>query len=305
VPYCPTVPHEKSNAKPISVFCVLFAKQRLRRRGFWKDHAPTATDHEFPNLQIMEKNMTDQSLGRPGRGNPQAPPGQTVVPQRSPAVAAFLDQLKAKAPARPEGGRGRLIFALDGTASREPTWDSACKIQGEMFEATAALGGLDLQLVYYRGFDECKASRWLSSAADLHRVMRSVSCVGGETQIERVLTHTIRETGTRKVSAVVFVGDAMEEKVDRLCRLAGELGALGVPIFVFQEGDLPDAEVAFRQMATLSKGAYCRFDLGAIGRLKGLLAAVAVYATGGRDALLAYGQKKGGEALRLTSQLRR
>ena len=46
------------------------------------------------------------------------------------------------------GGRGRLIFALDATASREPTWDRACRIQGEMFEATAALGGLDIQLVF-------------------------------------------------------------------------------------------------------------------------------------------------------------
>ncbi|HEV7994737.1 MAG TPA: VWA domain-containing protein, partial [Stellaceae bacterium] len=65
-------------------------------------------------------------------------------------VADFLDQLK-RMPARPGGGRGRLIFALDATASREPTWDRACRIQGEMFEATAALGGLEIQLVFYRG----------------------------------------------------------------------------------------------------------------------------------------------------------
>jgi hypothetical protein len=217
-------------------------------------------------------------------------------------VAEFLDRLKT---ARTGGGRGRLIFALDATASREPTWDQACRIQGEMFEATAALGGLDLQLVFYRGYNECKASRWLCTAADLHRVMRSVSCVGGETQIERVLTHAMRETGTRKVNALVFVGDAIEEKLDRLCRLAGELGTLGVPVFLFHEGSDPDAEAAFRQMATLSKGAYCSFSLDSIGRLRELLAAVAVYATGGRDALLEYGEKKGGEVLRLTAQLQR
>jgi hypothetical protein len=119
-----------------------------------------------------------------------------------------------------------------------------------------------------------------------------------------VPNHAIRETGARKVNALVFVGDAMEEKVDCLCRLAGELGALGVPIFIFQEGLAPDAEAAFQQMATLSKGAYCRFDLAGIDRLKELLAAVAVYASGGHQALLAYGRKKGGEVLRLTSQLR-
>jgi hypothetical protein len=219
-------------------------------------------------------------------------------------VAEFLDRLKAKVPASTGGGRGRLIFALDATASREPTWDQACRVQAKMFEATAAIGGLDLQLAYFNGYDTCQASRWLSTAADLHRVMRSVSCVGGVTQIERVLTHTIRETGRAKVNAIVFVGDAMEEKVDRLCRHAGELGSRGVPMFIFQEGLDPDAEAAFRQMATLSKGAYCSFSLAGIDRLKELLAAVAVYATGGHQALLAYGAKKGGEVLRLTSQLR-
>ena len=106
-------------------------------------------------------------------------------------IAAFVAKARAMSP---QGGRGRLIFALDATASREPTWDRACRIQGEMFEATAALGGLDVKLVYYRGFNECKASRWMTNAAELHRVMRSVFCVGGETQIERVLAHALSET---------------------------------------------------------------------------------------------------------------
>ena len=236
----------------------------------------------------------------------------TSLPSNRPSprageVAEFLDQLKAAQPARPTtgGGRGRLLFALDATASREPTWDQACHIQGEMFEATAALGGLDIQLVYYRGFDECKASRWLGSAADLHRVMRSVRCVGGETQIERVLEHALRETGKAKVNALVFVGDAMEEKADRLCRLAGEIGSLGVPIFLFHEGSDPGAEACFRQMAILSRGAYLGFELASIARLKELLGAVAVFATGGYTALAAHGAAKGGEVLRLTAQLRR
>jgi hypothetical protein len=161
------------------------------------------------------------------------------------------------------------------------------------------------RLVYYRGFNECKASRWLSAAADLHRVMRSVTCAGGETQIERVLEHAIRETARARISALVFVGDAMEEKADRLCRLAGELGALSVPLFLFHEGYDPEAEDAFRQMAALSGGAYLRFDLAGIDRLKELLGAIAVYATGNHAALAAYGARKGGEVLRLTAQLHR
>src|SRR5271157_5619433 len=132
---------------------------------------------------------------------------------RSAEVEEFLQKLKQAPAARPGSGCGRLIFALDATASREPTWDRACHIQGEMFEATAALGGLEIQLVFYRGFAECKASRWMTSADELHRVMRRVHCVGGETQIERVLSHAIRATGERRVNALVFVGDAMEEKV--------------------------------------------------------------------------------------------
>jgi hypothetical protein len=229
---------------------------------------------------------------------------QLPTESHSAEVDAFLRDLQRAPVARPAGGRGRLIFALDATASRQPSWDRACRIQGEMFEATAALGGLDVKLVYYRGFGECKASRWMANAADLHRVMRAVSCIGGETQIERVLAHAIAENQKQRVGALVFVGDAMEEKVDRLCQLAGELGLKGVPIFLFHEGGDPVAAAAFQQMAKLSRGAYLRFDLASADRLKDLLGAVAVYAAGGYRALTAYGEKKGGEVLRLTSQLR-
>ena len=228
------------------------------------------------------------------------------LPSEAPSaeIDAFLDELRRAPAVRPAGGRGRLVFALDATASREPSWDRACRIQGEMFEATAGLGGLEIQLVFYRGFSECKASRWLASAAELHRAMRSVRCLGGETQIERVLDHAIRETQKRRVNALVFVGDAMEENVDRLCRRAGELGLLGVPIFLFHEGRDGTAAHAFRQMAALSRGAYLSFDLASAGRLKELLGAVAVYAAGGYRALSAYGERKGGEVRLLTAQLR-
>jgi len=229
---------------------------------------------------------------------------QLPTESHSAEVDAFLRDLQRAPAVRPAGGRGRLIFALDATASRQPSWDRACRIQGEMFEATAALGGLDVKLIYYRGFNECKASRWMANAADLHRAMRAVSCLGGETQIERVLAHAIAENQKQRVGALVFVGDAMEEKVDRLCQLAGELGLKGVPIFMFHEGGDRVAAAAFQQMAKLSRGAYLRFDLASADRLKDLLGAVAVYAAGGYRALTAYGERKGGEVLRLTSQLR-
>jgi hypothetical protein len=215
-------------------------------------------------------------------------------------VEAFLSQLKAVKAGKPASGRGRLIFALDATASREATWDRACTLQGEMFEATNAIGGLDVQLVFYRGFGECKASRWFGTARELHAAMRGVSCVGGATQISRVLAHARKEASARKVNALVFVGDAMEEKVDELCRLAGELGLCGVPVFVFHEGKDEIAGRAFRHIAKLSGGAYCPFDIGSARQLRELLGAVAAYAAGGRPALLDYGKRKGGAALLLS-----
>jgi hypothetical protein len=218
-------------------------------------------------------------------------------------VDAFLHDLNRAPVVRPGSARGRLIFALDATASRGPTWDRACRIQGEMFEATSGLGGLDVRLVFYRGFDECKASRWTQNAAELHRAMRAVSCIGGETQIERVLKHAIAETKKQRVHALVFVGDAMEENVDRLCKLAGELGLLGTPVFIFHEGGDAHAGAAFRQIATLSRGAYLSFDLASADKLKELLAAVAVYAAGGYRALADYSAKRGGDIRLLTAQL--
>ena len=154
------------------------------------------------------------------------------LPQKSSSASidAFVDKVRSMPAVGSGGDRGRLIFAMDATASREPTWDRACQLQGEMFSETAALGGLDIQLCYYRGFGEFDASPWLSSGAELLRRMTSVTCRGGRTQIERILNQAIEQTRQQKVQALVFVGDCMEEDPDQLCQLAGELGLLGSTI---------------------------------------------------------------------------
>jgi len=219
-------------------------------------------------------------------------------------VDAFLAKVAAVPAASKTDGRGRLIFAMDATMSREPTWDNACQIQGEMFRETATLGGLDVQLVYYRGFGECRASKWVSDPKALLRIMTRVSCAAGHTQIERILTHAKRETERRKVDALVFVGDALEEDIDRLGQRAGELGILGVPVFIFHEGGDPAVRHAFEEIARLSGGAYCPFDMGSARQLRELLRAVAVYAAGGRRALLEYGDRNDNSQVRhLTRQL--
>lgn len=201
------------------------------------------------------------------------------------SVQAFLSQVAKTPPPPPGSARGRLIFAMDATASREPSWDQACQVQGQMFLETAALGGLDVQLMYYRGFAECKASRWVDNPSDLVTLMTSVSCLAGQTKVQRILQHAIKETNRKRVAALVFVGDAFEEDLDAIGQIAGQLGLLGVRAFMFQEGHKPEAERAFRHIAQLTKGAHCRFDSNSPDQLRELLGAVAAYAAGGRKAL--------------------
>jgi hypothetical protein len=227
-----------------------------------------------------------------------------IAPERSSRaeIDAFLKDVRHLKPVG--SGRGRLIFAMDATMSRQPSWDLALELQADMFAAVKAVGGLDVQLVYFRGFNECKASEWVGDPDTLARLMRKVSCQGGFTQISKVLTHARRESETSRVNALVYVGDCMEEDVDQLARLAGELGLIGVPVFLFQEGHEPKAERVFREISRLSRGAYCPFDSGSAKQLRELLAAVAVYAAGGRKALKDFSDEtKSGAALRLLEQL--
>jgi len=230
----------------------------------------------------------------------------TKVPAKpaSAAVAAFLDKVKSTPVVRSTGAAGRLMFAMDATASREPTWDRACRLQGEMFTATQGIGALEIQLVWYRGLGEFDTSPWVANSAELVRRMTEVRCHAGETQIAAVLEHAIAETRRRKVNAVVFVGDAVEESADRLTKLAGDLGLLGVPVFVFHEGGEKVARRVFEEIARLSGGAYCPFDAGSAEMLRDLLVAAATFAVGGRKALEDFNRKRGGPVLQLTHHRR-
>jgi hypothetical protein len=237
--------------------------------------------------------------------------GSPTNPGRAPAPAAtraeidaFIAKVKGLAPTTERGRRGRLIFALDATMSRQPLWDTACRLQADMFREAAAIGGLDVQLVYYRGLAECRASRWVSQAERLAGLMECIDCRGGHTQIGKVIAHAKRETQATKVQALVFVGDAMEEKLDDLCHAAGELGLLGTPAFMFQEGDDPIAQGAFREIARLTRGAYCRFDPGAAHQLAELLRAAAAYAAGGMRALADLSARRDAGAIKLLEQMR-
>lgn len=224
---------------------------------------------------------------RPGTAAANSVPtsrDSSQVTSTSADIAAFVANARATAPMARQG-RGRLVFALDATMSRQPTWNMACALQADMFREAAAIGNLDIRLVYYRGLAECRASGWISDSAQLARLMGKIECQGGHTQIGKVLGEVRREAVGAGVRAMVFVGDAMEESLDELCARAGELGMLKVPAFMFQEGDDPGVERAFREIARLSGGAWCRFDPGAATQLRDLLRAAAAYAAGGREAL--------------------
>jgi hypothetical protein len=226
-----------------------------------------------------------------------------VVAAQQAEVEAFAQAMR-KAPVRTESGRGRLVFALDATMSRQPTWDLAQQVQGEMFAAAAACGGLDIQLVYFRGFNECRASGFMREGAGLATAMAKISVMSGQTQIARVLRHIRSEQAAAPLGAFVYVGDCVEEKPDELGRIAGELGLLGVKGFFFHEGGDARAARCFKDLARLTGGAYAIFDSGAADRLASLLRAAAAYAAGGFAALRDRARRGDDEARQLLSQMR-
>src|ERR1700680_1462089 len=191
-------------------------------------------------------------------------------PSAAEDIAAFVAKARAMSP-HAAGSRGRLVFALDATMSRQPTWDMACALQADMFREAAVSGSLDIRLVYYRGLNECRPTGCISDTAQLAKLMGKIDCRGGNTQIGKVLSEVRREATASAVRAVVFVGDAMEERVDELCAKAGELGLLKVPVLMFQEGHDTVAEQAFREVARLTGGAWCRFDHGAAAQVREIL----------------------------------
>jgi len=242
----------------------------------------------------MSKDRPDKSVTRTDAAQPVASRAE---------IDAFLNKVREMAPAATPGQRGRLAFALDATMSRQPTWDAACQLQAQMFEEAAKIGGLDVQLVYFRGLNECRASDWVAQPQRLGALMEKIDCRGGHTQIGRVLKHVRKASEARKIQALVYVGDAMEEPIDDVCAAAGELGLLGVPAFMFQEGMDPIAENAFREMARLSRGAYARFTPGAAQELGELLRAAAAYAAGGMKALTDLSARRSGGAQKLLRQM--
>ena len=146
------------------------------------------------------------------------------LPTRSSSaeVDAFLRDVAAITPAKRTRAQGRLLFAMDATASREPMWDRACRIQSEMFTEAARVGGLAVQLCHYGGFYGFESTPWLT---ELGRAAPTHECGalrgGDDPDRASAAPRDKAEAERARVNAVVFVGDCMEEDVDRLCAAAG------------------------------------------------------------------------------------
>jgi hypothetical protein len=214
--------------------------------------------------------------------------GQNIATANRPAVDAFLKKLSGKA---------RIAFIIDATASRQPTWDQASQLQVGMFETAAAVGGLELQLIYFRGFYECAASPWFKNGRALAERMAQITCHHGHTKIERALRLAQQEHAKERINAIILIGDSCEE-------IPADIydATFAAPIFAFQEGDHPEATEVFASLAKLTGGVHCQFNSGSADKLRDLLQAVATFAVGGLAAL----EKQGtGAAKLLLTQIKK
>ena len=219
-------------------------------------------------------------------------------------VDQFLAQVDSLKPVVQDGTtRPRLAFVIDATASRQHTWDCASQLQGEMLQAVEHLGGLEIQVLWFRGFSELKKTPWLGDGTRLANMMSGVTCRAGKTQIERSLRQLLRESSEHPVRACVYIGDACEEPSATLFKLAGQLGLKGTAIFMFQEGQDQRAAEVFERISQLSGGVYCRFDQQSADMLRELLGAVAAYAAGGKTAVQQLPAPKHRIATQLLEQL--
>jgi hypothetical protein len=222
------------------------------------------------------------------------------------SVDAFLARARAVSAPRTHGVIQRIMFAIDATASRQPTWDLACELHDELFCEVERLGDVAVQLVYFRGVGEFSASAWLDSPAALRERMLGVACRGGRTQLVRLLRHAVDEVARSPVRTLIYIGDAFEEAERDLLDAAGQLALRRLPVLIFQEGHDPVAGAAFAAVADRTDGAHVQFESGSAAALRDLLSAAVRYATGGRAALEDFARRSARDGARqLLAQLPR
>jgi hypothetical protein len=243
-----------------------------------------------------EREIMNNQIARNGNNEPAK-----SLDERLAAMNAALERLgiAKPTPARPPG---RLIVALDLTGSREASLKQARIATAAMFDAIKQVGAIQVQLVYYRGLLECRASKWHAAATEVTKPMLGLSCKAGRTQIARVLKMALKE---KDVSGVVFVGDHCEENPDELIGLARKLGK---PMFIFHECSDHDecsleAKPVFQGMAEASGGVYVEFKPDSGEVLREVLSSVAAFSAAGREGVKQIMAAKTPEARQLQARL--
>lgn len=199
-------------------------------------------------------------------------------------MSAFVS--KARALKRAANAQNRLIFSLDATASREPTWHVARSMHRALFDIATEDTTFALQLCYFRGLMEFEATPWMTQPGPLLDALNAVYCKRGATQIERMLRHALAEfEGSSSIKAIVYIGDACEENSDTLNALAVQCRLAKRPLLLFQEGRDATASLCFASMAALSNGAHLQLDDASGDRLRELLRSAVRFVLGGRKAL--------------------
>ena len=193
---------------------------------------------------------------------------------------------KARAIKRIANAQTRIIFSLDATASRAPTWQQAQSLHEALFDAASETSELLLQLCYFRGMATFHASPWVATATGLRQELAEVYCEGGTTQLQRLLEHCLTQhPGSTSLKAIIFVGDAVEESANVLNDIAVRCRLAKRPLYIFQEGSDEAASRIFASMAALSGGVHFSLGDNSADRLRRLLQSVIRLATGGRKAL--------------------
>src|SRR3954453_18605733 len=179
--------------------------------------------------------------------------------------------------------RPRLIFGFDATASREPAWAAARDVTDALVQALP--GELDVALAVHGGG---RLHTFTSFTADpnlLRDQAAAITCRAGPTQLLPLLARALAAQGVR---VITYIGDVYEESPGRGRKLADDLGSRGIRLIVLHDTAhwtaRRDAEV-FLDLARRTGGCVLPFDASSPGRLRDLLAAIAVFAVGGEELL--------------------
>lgn len=222
----------------------------------------------------------------------------TAVAKRSTA----LDKIRAatakplatpagRAVGAPAERRPRLVFGVDATASREPTWTSAKQITDRMFDAIP--GALDVALAVHGGSQLHTFTEFSADPQAFRAQAARVRCEAGQTQICELLHRAIEAGGVRVVS---YIGDAFEEMPEEAFALADRCKLRGIKVVILADQAGEHALQVFREIAERTGGAVLDFRSGELDLMGEVLEGVAALALGGRK-LLASSAKPGAKLL--------